>query len=233
MSCLVLHLTGPMQSWGVHGRFDKRDTNPFPSKSAVVGFLGSALGRERGADMSDLAALHMAVRVDRPGQLTRDYHTAGGAYPDHRRMPKASGGRHNMTVQTERWYLADAAFTVALAGDPALIGACAEALRHPRWPLFLGRRACAPVGPVVLGVLDERDPVAALTRHVPAIGGNSPERRVVTEDAEGALSPIRDQPERTLNQRYQGRRLTDQIRLVNDLVATADEAFALVSTGER
>lgn len=67
-----------MQSWGTRSRFDHRETWPYPTKSGVVGLLAAALGRDRAEDVSDLAALRMGVRVDKPGVLMVDYQTAQG-----------------------------------------------------------------------------------------------------------------------------------------------------------
>src|SRR5690606_33869407 len=77
---LLLLLSGPMQSWGTQSRFAHRDTDFEPSKSGVLGLVGSALGMSRDDDdlLQALASLKMGVRVDREGRILRDYHTAGG-----------------------------------------------------------------------------------------------------------------------------------------------------------
>lgn len=75
-SVLVLRLAGPMQSWGSSSRFTRRSTEAFPTKSALVGLLAAAQGRRRSDPIEDLAELRFAVRVDQPGQLLRDFHTA-------------------------------------------------------------------------------------------------------------------------------------------------------------
>lgn len=81
----------------------------------------------------------MGVRVDQPGELLRDYHTAHPA--------KGTG------YITNRYYLADAVFVVGLESeDTALLQKLEQALRAPAFPLFLGRRACPPTLPLVLGV---------------------------------------------------------------------------------
>jgi CRISPR system Cascade subunit CasD len=162
---LLMRLAGLMQSWGVQSRFGHRDTGLEPSKSGVAGLLAAALGRSRDADVSDLAALTMAVRVDREGRMSRDFHTAGGerregAYlgRDDRGRPipygvaKADGSRPG-TVVSERDYLADADFLVALAGaDRAFMETLDAALRAPVWPLFLGRKSFVPGVPPAVGV---------------------------------------------------------------------------------
>ena len=61
-------------------------------------------------------------------------------------------------------YLADAVFTVALGGDVAVLEELSQAVRSPRWPLFLGRRSCPPNLPILLGVSEGMDVREALAR---------------------------------------------------------------------
>ncbi len=137
MSTLLLRLKGPMQSWGVSSKFDTRTTERAPSKSAIIGMLACALGRRRNESIDDLNALRFGVRIDDEGKLMRDYHTAKSA---------------KSAYVTHRYYLADAAFLVGLEGDDGFIKQIQEALLHPYFPMFLGRRSCPPEGKVVLGI---------------------------------------------------------------------------------
>lgn len=145
MACLLLALAGPAQSWGASSRFEVRDTGTEPSKSGVVGLLASALGRPRSAPIGDLASLRMGVRVDAEGTIQCDYQTASGAI-------RSDGTKNDAAVTSRRYFLADAAFLVVLQGSPTLIEELDTALRAPRWPLFLGRKAFPPAGPVGRGV---------------------------------------------------------------------------------
>ena len=147
---LLLRLAGPLQSWGCGSQFTTRATERIPTKSGVVGLIAAALGRTREEPIEDLAALEMGVRVDAPGTLLRDYHTA---YP--------LGGA---TAVSTRYYLADAVFLVAIGGSEQLIDEINGALTKPRYPLYLGRRSCPPSQPISLGVstyTDIRDALAA------------------------------------------------------------------------
>lgn len=142
MTTLVLRLAGPMQSWGESSRFARRATEQVPTKSGVVGLLAAARGLRRTDPLEDLLSLTFGVRVDQPGRVERDFHTArtvdgSGAFP-----------------LTNRFYLTDAGFLAAVAGDDDLIEGLDDALRHPVFPLYLGRRSCPPVGPVTLGLRD-------------------------------------------------------------------------------
>ncbi|MFP8959295.1 type I-E CRISPR-associated protein Cas5/CasD [Streptomyces nanhaiensis] len=158
---LLLRLTGPLQSWGEHSHFNDRDTAGFPTRSGLIGLLAAALGRHRNEPIDDLARLSLTVRTDRPGVLLRDLHTVGGGLPAKATVTTAEGKKRSgdtATLLTHRAYLADAAFTVALTatgpGDTDTLARCAQALRTPHWPLFLGRRSCPPEGPLLLGESD-------------------------------------------------------------------------------
>jgi CRISPR system Cascade subunit CasD len=151
MKSVLLRLEGPLQAWGTQGRFSIRDTDAEPSKSGVIGLVGAALGMSRDDDvqLAALSQLRMAVRVDREGAPLNDYHTAGGG-----RFRGESYGVSGAdgTVLTDRHYLIDASFLVALGGDDhELVDRVAAALQDPVWPLFLGRKACVPSRPVFSG----------------------------------------------------------------------------------
>lgn len=142
MGTLLLRLCGPMQSWGTQSRFSNRDTGLEPSKSGVIGLLCAALGRSRHEEINDLAELKMGVRVDWPGTLERDYHTA-------LKVAKAGGGIKNCEP-SDRFYLADACFLVALQGDNELLERLYKKLGRPVWQLYLGRKAFISGAPVYL-----------------------------------------------------------------------------------
>lgn len=181
MSVLLLRLAGPMQSWGTQSRFTVRDTGLEPSRSGVIGLLCAALGRPRSEPLDDdFLSLKMAVRVDREGELHRDFHTAGGGRLAMRPLTvggrdygvvKASGAKGD-TVVSSRDYLADADFLVAIAGERSLLSELNTALASPKWPLFLGRKSFAPGVPVQVrddcldehGLLEEEEPESVLRR---------------------------------------------------------------------
>ena len=136
MSILLLRLAGPMQSWGIQSRFSVRDTGLEPSRSGIVGLLCCALGRTRDEPLDDFLPdkLSMGVRVDREGRMARDWHTA-------QFVAKAGGGTPKDCEPSQRYYLADAHFLVALRGEESFLARLHIALRQPVWPSFLGRKA--------------------------------------------------------------------------------------------
>jgi CRISPR system Cascade subunit CasD len=147
-----------MQSWGTDSRFDLRFTGREPSKSGVIGLLCAALGKPRVEQpgdghpaLAELAALRMGTRADRPGRVQVDYQTAGGVHRrDERYGVINAAGKQLSTVQSQRYYLADATFLVGLEGDDALLRRLDAALAGPVWQLCLGRKAFVPGEPVRL-----------------------------------------------------------------------------------
>lgn len=142
---LFIRLAGPMQSWGVMSRFSRRDSGKEPSKSGIIGLVCAAMGIPRDddkhPDFVKLAKAKLGIRVVKGGVLQSDYHTA-------QNIAKADGGTKETELST-RFYLADADFIAALqTDDRELLERIHEALKKPKWQLFLGRKAFVPHLPV-------------------------------------------------------------------------------------
>lgn len=167
---LFLRLAGPMQSWGTQSKLQLRRSDLFPSKSGVLGLLLACKGIARDESdqyLPDLNALAMGVRIDEPGTVQPDYHTAGAKIGI--RQPK--DGKVKCTEKTKlpevqlsrRQYLWGASFLVALQGEPATIEQYAQCLNSPVWPPYLGRKCCIPSEPVLGGTGDFADLEVALS----------------------------------------------------------------------
>ena len=143
MAVLLLRLAAPLQSWGGESRYETRLTRLEPTKSAVIGLLASALGRNRDDDILDLTTLRFGVRSDQVGRIVRDFHTAS--------VWKA--GKKDTTTVTNRMYLQDSVFVAGLESDDgAFLQVLADALAAPAHTLYLGRRSCVLSFPWILGV---------------------------------------------------------------------------------
>ena len=170
---VILRFAGPQQSWGTTELAD-RNTEPVPTRNAVVGMIAAALGARRGLWPDWLWGTDIWVRVDRAGTLSTDFHTVGAPPPDvalirgrHRIATGLSGPADFMvpmgngtswtlgggTMVTNRQYLADAEFIVAIShADTSRVAEIAAALRNPVFMTYLGRKAFAPTFPFHLGV---------------------------------------------------------------------------------
>ena len=147
MSVLALRLAGPLQSWGSRSRFVRRTTNPEPTKSGVLGLIAAAQGIRRTDPLESLLRLRFGVRVDQPGQIVRDFHTAQRPETD-----RQGNLKWKSLPLSQRYYISDAVFLALLEGEDQLVRGIDEAVRRPEFPLFLGRRSCPPAGPITLGV---------------------------------------------------------------------------------
>ena len=79
MDLLLFRLYGPLASWGEIAVGESRHSANYPSKSAILGLVGAALGIERGDEAQQTSlqnGYQVAVEVFSTGQLLRDYHTA-------------------------------------------------------------------------------------------------------------------------------------------------------------
>lgn len=163
---LVLRLAAPLQSWGLQTEFNRRETANEPSYSGVLGLLAAAQGRRREDPIVDLLKLRLGVRVDRTGSLLRDYHTVGELDGAPLRSTQVTGkglqkrtSPAKYTAVTQRFYLQDAAFLAVVEGPSDLLRAIGSAIRHPTFPLALGRRACPPTQPVLVPSNGAKDPL--------------------------------------------------------------------------
>jgi CRISPR system Cascade subunit CasD len=184
MATLLLRLSAPMQAWGTKSNFSHRDTEPEPSKSAVIGLLCAALGRNRHNALDDLNTLKMGVRVDQAGTIRKDFQTAGmgGIYT-------VSGTVNDSLVISDRYYLSDAKFLVGLEGDVSVLERLQTALQNPKWFLFLGRKAFIPGERVWLpDGLQPTDLWTTLSTYRWLGSGKPPRRlRVVLDDPGGTI----------------------------------------------
>lgn len=163
---LLLRLEGVWQSWGARSRWDVRDTSTEPTKSGIVGLLGCALGYPKDDPrLIELnSKLRFGVRIENQGRVVQDYQTVSGFLPTAEGTYRHSGVSTSAsleklkanknalpaTIISPRYYLEDAAFLVALeaVGDDSILDECADALQNPKWPIYLGRKACVPTRPI-------------------------------------------------------------------------------------
>lgn len=150
MYTLLLRLAGPLQAWGTDSRFEVRQTELYPTKSGLTGLIAAALGIRRDASLKDLSDLRFGVRADQPGQVIEDFHIAQGA---------------KTSYVTRRYYLSDAVFVAGIESDDLKkLEQIKEAILHPEFPLFLGRRSCVPDPHIVLGI-EDRNLLETLTTY--------------------------------------------------------------------
>ena len=210
MCTLLLRLAAPMQSWGVDSKFDRRLTENEPTRSGIVGLLACALGIRRNESLAIFDNIKFGVRKDQEGKLGMDYQTA--------HSQKSS---KNPPWITNRYYLLDAVFLVAVEGEQALLENFMQALTHPAFPIYLGRRSCPPAGQVCLGIRETN--LRETLQKEPWLAGDWLKRRAkkyniayveIVRDADAtdiASYPVRDVPI-TFNQERREYRFRNVVR---------------------
>lgn len=182
---LVFQLQGPLAAWGDVAVGEVRATRDDPGVSALVGLLGAALGTDRSDDAAHARlrdGYAWAVGTLEPGTLLRDYHTAqvpGRAdlkgrphrtRRDELAVPKAALN----TVLSTRDYRQCGSWLVALqatADAPHPLQALDNALRKPRYVLYLGRKSCPPAAPLAPRVCPAANAMAAMLDYSTERGG--------------------------------------------------------------
>lgn len=155
MKTLIIKLAAPLQSYGNEATFNRRTSYRYPSKSAVLGMIAAALGYRRNntKNITALNQLQMAVRIDQPGETLTDFQII--EY-DRKKQKRSLSYRD---------YLQDAVFVVAISGRDNQIDQIDDALHHPIFQLFLGRRANVPAGPLITKLFDNHDPITVLKNY--------------------------------------------------------------------
>ena len=204
---LILRLQGPMQAWGKHTFEDYRPIERFPTRSGLVGLLGSCLGIERQATCSReslSASFKMAVRSDfreiTDSSMLTDYHTILAAR-------KADGkGVNKNAVQSYREYLCDTHFTVALSENQTAefsLKQLAKAVKEPCYTPSLGRRSCPISRPLFEDIVQSESLLSALQQVTPGQG------TVYSEEGENSLPrmQVRDVPMPTKERQFATREI--------------------------
>lgn len=172
---VALRLEGALQSWGDHAKWNIRDSGDFPSKSGIVGLLACAMGLER-SDPEIVALsnnIQIAVRADRPGIRMIDFHTVQGrtlewwSGKEKFGIYTANGIMSKDAILSKRWYLQDASFLVLIETDEPWRERICQALKAPKWPIYLGRKSCVPSRPVLDGITTEYEDLLDALRRYP------------------------------------------------------------------
>jgi CRISPR system Cascade subunit CasD len=180
-SFLLFTLHAPLASWGEIAVGEWRGSWDRPSRSAVLGLLGAALGLLRGdAGGHDALAegYGIAVRNDAMGNPMQDYHTMQSvSVTELRRHPAQTRAgvlaiREKQTVLSRREYRDSVLFTVAIWATATAprwsLDALADALCRPVFSLYAGRRSNPlglPLRPALVeaeslaGAFAQRDPL--------------------------------------------------------------------------
>jgi len=157
MKTLILKTEG-MSAYGLQTFDVHRKINPFPTRSAVIGLLGAALGitRENHEQLYALSnKLSIAVQVNNTGQKIVDYHTV-------QNFRSPMGKIQKGTKPTYREYWCDSEHSFAITADDKTIELLTTKVKSPVFTLFQGRKSCPLTRPLFDSVVKNDNPAKAL-----------------------------------------------------------------------
>lgn len=177
MRFLLFQLWAPLVSWGDIAVGERRLSAVAPSRSAVLGILAASLGIDRQDDekwgrLSD--DYGVATRVDSPGALLVDFHTAQAPPASAVKKLKPKSRYEELKIPREdlttilsyREYLTDQSVQACIWATQASgawsLDQMATALREPVFTPYLGRKACPPGLPFHPRIVEAENPVEAL-----------------------------------------------------------------------
>lgn len=181
MKTLVFRLYGPLASWGVAAVGQDRHTATYPGRSAILGLLGAALGivREQQQDLDVLAnSVQLAIKQYGAGTLLVDYHTSQVPSADRKREyctrgEEVAGPADKLnTVLSARDYRCDGLWVVGVrltSSSTWTLEQFADALRHPKFTLSLGRKSCPLAAPLMPQIVETDGLKQALDTLFPAL----------------------------------------------------------------
>lgn len=201
---LVFTLAATLAAMGDLAGHERRGSLVWPGRSAVLGLLGAALGIRRDEDFSALEALSVAVAVLDPGAPLRDYHTVqtvpSAAVKRPNSRPQAlqeAGLRANTTITLRDYRVGVACGVVVWGGD---LEPLAQALQHPRFTLYFGRKSCplsAPPAPRIVTCATPQEALTAL--QLPAWLSRPTQAQWITDAADTPGAHLEDRHDRAID----------------------------------
>lgn len=202
---LLLRLEGNFQSWGDRSRFWNRETQVFPTKSAVIGLLFCAMGlsgecKEELAQFADMkmTSYRIGEKNKTPAPILSDFHMVGNGYSESdpwqlECIPKTSEGKKAVNGGarlTRREYLQNYRFAVLLEIPVEWMQRIEEGLKNPVWDIYLGRKNCIPSSNVFDGFYANSDDAEKAIRNKlleERIEKNSPELALLAMQRDAQL----------------------------------------------
>ncbi|MGQ3892057.1 type I-E CRISPR-associated protein Cas5/CasD [Legionella sp. CNM-4043-24] len=180
-SHLVIRLYAPLASWGQAAVGGTRPTSVNPTRSALIGLLGAALGVHRdNAIQQDILqqSVSFAVKQLMPTCLLRDFHTiqvpSKGKQKFFTRKMELDVKDLN-TILSSRDYRCDGLWVVAITLTPNAqytLETLMYALIRPKNHLYLGRKSCPLAVPLSPKIIQTETLKEALDSEFPPLSGS-------------------------------------------------------------
>jgi CRISPR system Cascade subunit CasD len=173
---LVIYLDAPLASFGQEPGNVMRGSDQTPTRSALLGLAGAALGLKRedaGGQTALGQSLRTATRSLSNGEPLADFHTFQSLPATERNVTTRADALSRrdklVTSITQRSYRMDGVWQAAyrLTPEAALtLEQLAEAFQSPRFVLYLGRKSCPLAHPMRPALIEAETVSDAFQRHM-------------------------------------------------------------------
>lgn len=151
---LKFTISSPLQSWGAPVNTAYRRTELQPTESAILGMIAAAFGVRRNEQTQFYQqmreqGLSIKVKTLKHGTELIDFQIAHYEKSPHKSRYSKAKPSSIAAKRIWRYYLQDAKFEITLDGPQNVLINIKQALTHPKFALFLGRRSCPVAGPII------------------------------------------------------------------------------------
>ncbi len=190
-SWLIVTLAAPLASFGEEAGNAQRGTANAPTRSALLGLAGAALGTKRDDDVGNKHlsdSFSTATRTLQAGSLMEDFHTFQS-------VPQSKGwfstrahalrAGEAVTSITRRQYRSDGLWQAAFGAKPDAhyrLEALMAAFMAPVFVLYLGRKSCPLSHPLVPRLIEAGDLAQAFREHGTQSGLKQTKPSVIASD---------------------------------------------------
>ena len=211
LASLALYLDAPMIGCGVSGFKELRASNPYPTKSEIVGLLAAALGVDRSDDAGKeaISQLDFSIIVFQyshkrnSSEILPDYCAIGAGYAKigykkgdytykdfYEYIPKKPSGLLAKNKCVKKEYIHNSKFGCVVTGERSFIEKLEAAMERPKWGYWIGRKSCIPCTPIAQKVHDT--PKLALAE-LENVSGLQADFVVISSNYQPGVMVVRDE----------------------------------------
>lgn len=153
MKYLALYFSAPTISWGTSSKFDTKSTDEYPSKSAIIGMICTALGKS-GEQIEFLKLLNEEINFNvycfSDIHYMTDFQTIGCGYDrntywERQMIPHKMDNKDSKPQLINKEYLVGQKYGIIISSENEdLINEIGNGFKHPIWPIFFGRKCNIP-----------------------------------------------------------------------------------------
>ena len=165
MRYLIMNLQSKLMSFGCYSKGYDRDTNEFPTRSAIYGIILCSMGKK--GKMPEMFKKLNNIKMDiysyTETNLEKDFQTIGCGWDEetyqYKFLKKCDGSKSSTGSKIfYKYYLSNQHFRVILEiVDDDFANEIANYLKISVWEPYFGRKKCTPDEPIFNGIYNNKE----------------------------------------------------------------------------